>query len=70
MASSSWPCYPRGQEVITVPTSQNWLDTLLDNPIAQLLAFTLTFILRIEIDRWLRKRDTKRQKKRKGHSPA
>lgn len=43
----------------------SWLTELLDNPLVQLLAFVLTFVLRIEIDRYLRKRDTKRRKKAK-----
>lgn len=53
-----------------MPSSQNWLNELLDNPAVQLLAFVVTFVLRIELDRWLRKQDTKRRKKKKGSAPA
>lgn len=42
-----------------------WVSELLDNPILQLLAFVCVFVLRVELDRWLRKQDTKAQKKQR-----
>lgn len=42
----------------------SWVADLLDNPILQLLAFVCVFVVRVELDRWLRKQDTKRQKKK------
>lgn len=56
--------------VSTMTSGSAWLDEALGNPVVQLLAFVLTFVLRVEIDRWMRKRDTKRQKKKKGGQPA
>lgn len=62
--------YGRRQGVSLMTSGSAWLDEALANPVVQLLAFVLTFVLRVEIDRWQRKRDTKRQKKKKGAQPA
>lgn len=47
-----------------------WLNELLDNPLVQILAFILAYALRVELDRRLRKQDSRRQKKRKGGASA
>lgn len=43
-----------------------WLASLGDNPIVQLLAFILMFLIRIEADRWQRRRAERKAKKHKG----
>lgn len=40
-----------------------WLASLGDNPIVQLLAFILMFLIRIEADRWQRRRAERKAKK-------
>lgn len=40
-----------------------WLNQLSDNPIVQLLAFMLMFVLRLEADRWHRRRAERKARK-------
>lgn len=49
-----------------------WLNQLADNPIAQVIAFLIMFVLRVEADRWQRRRAERkgRKAKPKGIAPS
>lgn len=43
-----------------------WLAQMADNPIVQVFVFLIMFVLRIEADRWQRRRAERKAKHRKG----
>lgn len=47
-----------------------WLDGLAQNPIVQILALIAAYVIRIEVDRRLRRRETKAAKKKKEATPG